>query len=426
MAHQRHPRLLSSLLTLLLLVANAFCAHAQTLTVLHNFTGAGDGGTPFAGLTMDATGNLYGAAADGGVQSCASHQGFGCGTVFKLTKRSDWSFSLLYTFQGNNDGAYPLGGVTIGRDGSLYGTTAVGGGDGCAVGVLGGCGTVYHLQPRARFCGTVLCPWTETVLYRFPGAAAGFFPEDAVTFDSAGNLYGTTNEGSISDGGGVVFELTPSDPAWTETVLHEFTGIGSDGSLPTSGVIFDSAGNLYSTTSAGGINEGGLLYQLIPGGSEWTLNPLYSFQFPNIIPYGGVIADGAGNLYGTTVLGNGAGSVFEMVAHGGVWTYQLLYALPGPVGAWGPTANLAMDAAGNLYGTTYNGGGSPNCHLGCGTIFELSPGNGSWLYTVLHEFTGSEGSLPWGGIVVDTNGNLYGTTTMGGTYNEGVVWELMR
>ena len=399
-------------------------ALAQTLTVLHNFTGGQDGGTPFAGLTMDEAGNLYGAAADGGLTSCTSHQGFGCGTLFRVNRRSGWSFSLLYTFQGDNDGAYPLGALTIGHDGSLYGTTAIGGGGGCGLGILLGCGTVYNLKPAAVFCRNVLCSWTETVLYRFPGGAGGFFPEDGVIFDSAGNLYGTTNQGSISDGGGVVFELTPSGSGWTETVLHEFTAIPPDGSLPTSGLIFDSAGNLYGTTVAGGSEQGGMVYQVVPNGSNSPFNELYSLQFPNIIAHGGVIADAAGNLYGTTLLGSGAGSVFELVADGDMWSYQLLYALPGPPGAWGPTANLTMDAAGNLYGTTYNGGGSPNCNLGCGTIFKLSPGNGGWVYTLLHAFTGSEGALPWGGVILDANGILYGTTTKGGTYNEGVVWEL--
>ncbi len=413
-------RLLISILTVLA----ACLTQAQTLTVLHNFTGAQDGAKPFAGLTMDAAGNLYGAAAEGGFQSCTSHQGFGCGTVFKLSKRSNWAFNLLYTFQGDNDGAYPLGNVTIGPDSSLYGTTAIGGGGGCQLGILLGCGTAYKLTPLARFCNRVLCPWSETVLFRFPGGLGGFFPRDAVTFDSAGNMYGTTFQGSISDGGGVVFELAASGSGWTETVLHEFTGIASDGSLPVAGVIFDSAGNLYGTASAGGSTQGGIAYQLVPTGSNSTLNVLYAFQFPNILPYGGLIADRAGNLYGTTLLGNGAGSVFELVAQGSSWSYQLLYALPGGVDAWGPTASLAMDPAGNLYGTTYNGGSSPNCHLGCGTIFKLTPSNGNWAYTLLHEFTGSEGALPWGSVVVDANGNLYGTTSMGGTYDEGVVWAL--
>ena len=137
--------------------------------------------------------------------------------------------------------------------------------------------------------------------------------------------------------------------------------------------------------------------------------------------------DSEGNLYGTTQLEQWRGSsVFELTPNGGSWTYQLLYALPGPRNSTGPTASLAMDAAGNLYGTTYNGGGSSNCNLGCGTVFKLTHSNGSWTYTLLHAFTGAEGSLPWGGVALDANGNLYGTTTTGGSYNEGVVWELMQ
>lgn len=167
-----------------------------------------------------------------------------------------------------------------------------------------------------------------------------------------------------------------------------------------------------------------MVYQLDPMGSGSPLTQLYAFSFPNIIPKGGIIMDSAGNLYGTTELGSGAGSVFELVFNGVGWTYQLLYALPGPRSADGPTASLAMDAAGNLYGTTYNGGGSSNCNLGCGTIFQLTHSNGSWTYTLLHAFTGAEGALPYGRVTLDASGNLYGTSTLGGTYNQGVVWEL--
>ncbi len=423
------PRILNTHLLFRLLICTltlfpGCVTQAQTLTVLHNFTGAQDGATPFAGLTVDAAGNLYGAAANGGVQPCSWHTGFGCGTVFKLSRRTSWTFSLLYAFQGVDDGAYPIGNVTVGSDGGLYGTTAVGGGGTCGLGVLLGCGTVFNLRPPARPCKNVLCPWTETVLYRFPGAAAGFFPEGALTFDSSGNMYSTTDEGSIANGGGVVFELTPSASGWNESVLHEFTGLAPDGSLPASGVIFDSAGNIYGTTPDGGGLEGGTVYKLSPSGSGWTISYPYAFQFPNILPYGGLISDRSGNLYGTTLVGDGAGSVFELVSHGGSWSYQLLAALPGQRSAMGPYSSLAMDAAGALYGTTYNGGSSPNCHLGCGTIFKLTPSNGAWVYTLLHEFTGTEGALPYAGVVLDADGNLYGTATQGGTYNLGVVWKL--
>jgi hypothetical protein len=413
----------TALSSALVMVATA-SSLAQTLTVLHNFTGGQDGGTPFAGLTMDAGGNLYGAAAVGGIAPCPSHQDYGCGIVFKLTKRTNWTLSSLYAFQGGNDGAYPLGNVTIGGDGSLYGTTAIGGGGAnCQLGVLSGCGTVYNLRPPARPCTSIRCSWTETVLFSFPNNLAGSFPEAGVTFDAVGNIYGTNFQGSTGYSGNV-FELTPSGSGWNEIVLHAFTSIIPDGGGPQSGVIFDSAGNLYGTANYGGTTGGGMVYQLDPMGSGSPLTQLYAFSFPNIIPEGGLIMDSAGNLYGTTVLGSGAGSVFELISDAGGWTYQLLYALPGPRSADGPTASLAMDAAGNLYGTTYNGGGSSNCNLGCGTIFKLTHSNGSWTYTLLHAFTGAEGSLPYGSVALDANGNLYGTTTLGGSYNEGVVWEL--
>ncbi len=397
---------------------------AQTLTVLHNFTGGQDGAEPVAGLTMDAGGNLYGAAAEGGIEPCPSHQDFGCGIVFKLNKRTNWTLSSLYAFQGGNDGAYPLGDVTIGRDGSLYGTTGVGGGGAnCQIGVFSGCGTVYNLRPPARPCTSIRCPWTETVLYSFPNNLSGSFPEAGVTFDTAGNIYSTNFQGSTGYSGNV-FELTPSGSVWSETVLHAFTSILPDGGSPKSGVIFDSAGKLYGTATYGGTNGGGMVYQLDPMGSGSSLTQLYSFSFPNIIPQGGLIMDNAGNLYGTTLLGSGDGSVFELIRDGDNWTYQLLYAFSGTLSAWGPTASLAMDPAGNLYGTTYNGGGSSNCNLGCGTIFKLTASNGSWTYTLLHAFTGAEGSLPDGSVALDASGNVYGTTTTGGTYNQGVVWEL--
>ena len=150
-APRKQPRSLTLILFCVVFGLPILPLQAQTLSVLHNFTGAQDGGTPFAGLTMDAAGNLYGAAADGGLEPCTSHERFGCGTVFKLSKRIEWTFNLLYTFQGDNDGAYPIGGLTIGRDGSLYGTTAIGGGGGCALGILLGCGTVYNLKPPSRF-----------------------------------------------------------------------------------------------------------------------------------------------------------------------------------------------------------------------------------------------------------------------------------
>jgi uncharacterized repeat protein (TIGR03803 family) len=201
-------------------------------------------------------------------------------------------------------------------------------------------------------------------------------------------------------------------------------------------VIFDSAGNLYGTTYSGGANNCGTVYELSPSGSTWTETVLYSFQCGFGVPdggapVGGLIFDAAGNLYGTTNIGgtNNGGTVFELSpSGGGNWTFQVLYGLPynGDFDFiyYGPTGSLAMDAAGNLYGTGLMDGAS-----GSGNVFKLTPSNGSWIYTDLYDFRGPEGAYPWGDVVLDAHGNLYGTASAGGE-NQcngngcGVVWEV--
>src|SRR5208337_3323994 len=296
-------------------------AQAQTLTVLHNFTGGQDGAYPFAGVTMDGAGNLYGSAAGGGYagSNCAANAG--CGTVFKLThKGSGWVFSPLYSFEGGNDGNYPEARVIIGANGSLYGPTFEGGGGGCTYFGGVGCGTVFMLAPYPTACKTALCPWEETVLYRFPGGSNGGSDGDRpsygdLIFDGSGNLYGTTIVGGLladcnSGGCGVVYQLTPVNGGWAEDVLYPFTG-GPDRAYPYAGVIFDQAGNLYGTTYYGGTpgcyegNGCGTVFQLAPSGSGWTEKVLYTFQngSDGASPVGGLIFDQSGNLYGTTALG---------------------------------------------------------------------------------------------------------------------------
>ena len=234
-------------------------AQAQTFTVLHTFTGP-DGAYPYGRLAMDPGGNFYGTTYGGG-DGC---QGYGCGTVFKLVhKNAGWIFYPLYSFQGGNDGSYPLGGVTIGPDGSLYGTTTVGGGGPCnLIGGPGpGCGTVFRLQPPARACPNFRCPWTETVVYRFTGGNAGAYPGyGEVVFDQAGNLYGTTEGDEGNGNAAIVFKLAPSNGGWTESLIYNF---GT--AFVASGVIFDGAGNLYGTAAAGG-NGYGSVYKLTPSG----------------------------------------------------------------------------------------------------------------------------------------------------------------
>jgi len=377
---------------------------------------------------MDQAGNFYGPSPSGGIN--------GNGLVFRLSKKgSGWIFNPLYDFLGGyygggDDGSAPYAGVIFGPDGSLYGTTYFGGGvEYCDQ----GCGTVFSLKPYPTACKTAVCGWQETVLYRFTGDSDGLNPTAGVIFDQVGNLYGITSWGFGGDNkGGTVWELTPSGSGWTESTLYSFSG-GNDGGGP-SGLTFDNAGNLYGTTNGGGTYSAGTVFQLTPSGSGWTEKILYSFQGGNDggIPVAGVIFDPSGNLYGTTSGGGqgGGGTVFKLTPSNGSWTFSLVYSFISN-GGGGPGANLVMDAAGNLYGTTVNGG-SGNCSNGCGTVFKLMPSGGSWTYNLLHEFTGgSDGAFPVCEVVFDANGNLYGTASQGALTGCqyypggcGTVWEI--
>ena len=393
------------------LLATAFAlalpAQAQTFAVLHNFTGGGDGANPYAGVTADRAGNLYGTAAAGG------HLGYG--DVFKLTHSgSGWTLNPIYSFQGG-DGAGPLARVIVGPDGALYGTTSTGGQG-------GGSGTVFRLTPPATACKTVLCSWTETVLHSFEGGHNdGAYPGYGdVAFDSAGNLYGTTIYGgpgsdgcNDSDNCGTVYEVAHQNGDWNESVIWYFAQGIILGFWPYNGVILDSAGNVY-----GGVTWVGDVYELTPGqgGSGWSATILYNFANQGTGgPEGGLIFDHAGNLYSTTSIGGsgGGGSLFELSPSGGVWTLTTLYSFnySGSNEMPGPSSTLTMDASGALYGNTYAEGA-----YGYGSIFKLTPSQGSWTYTSLHDFTGgSDGGYPWGQVILDANGNVYGTTTVGGS-----------
>jgi len=416
----------------LLLIFAAAQAEAQTFQVLHNFTGGQDGGEPAAGLTMDAAGSLYGTTYIGGYTAGNCYGS--CGTVFRLKRAGQsWVLNSLYLFRGGNDGANPGSRVVFGPDHSLYGMTWTGGGESCPTGNIHGCGTVYNLRPSPTACATVLCPWRETVLYRFAGGPYdGATPSDKPVFDSAGNMYGTTYEGGTANDYvcfgthytcGTVFEMSPSNGGWTEGLIYKLTG-EADGSNPDAHVTFDANGNLYGTTSANGYpNIGGTVFELTPSGAGWSENTLFDFSYiVGDSPRNGLIFDAAGNLYGATPF-NGphyGGVVFELQASSGGWTFAPLYNFSGNDQTVGPNGDLLMDSAGNLYGTvgslgTYNKG----------LVFELSPTMYGWSLTVLHEFTGQDdGAFPTGGVVLDAQGNLYGTAESGGSYNQGVVWEI--
>jgi uncharacterized repeat protein (TIGR03803 family) len=390
-------------MVLALTVVPTPAAHAQTFTVLHNFTNGQDGAFPFAGLTIKA-GNLYGTAFDGGL---------GDGTVFELTpKRPGWRFHPLYSFPANESGgAEPQARVIVGPNGTLYGTTRGGGNN--AGGVVF---NLKHHQPQPA--DPLSAPWTETVLYNFPEYHGDASPPGTgdVVFDQAGNLYGTTTEGG-SDVLGAVYELTPSG---TESVLHSFAG-GSDGSYPYSGVIFDGSGNLYGTTSEGGDGACGggcgTVYKMTPSGSGWTERPIYSFtgESDGARPYGGLIFH-KGNLYGTTFVGGKGlgGTVFKLTPNSdGSWKFHLLYSFAGNAG---PDGSLTMYED-TLYGIT--GQNDPWVY---GEVFELTL---SGAYTPLYDFkAGDDGCFPHGNVVLDASGNIYGTAEECGKNGYGTVWEL--
>ncbi|MFZ0314718.1 MAG: choice-of-anchor tandem repeat GloVer-containing protein [Candidatus Korobacteraceae bacterium] len=412
-------------------------AAAQTFTVLHNFTNGADGRDPFAGLSMDRAGNLYGTAARGGLTNCDG--GNGCGVVFKLSNHNGgWTFSTLLEFNGT-DGLSPQARVIVGPDGNLYGTTVNGGtnGEDC-VELASGCGVVFKLTPPPNICRSTTCPWNETVLYNFSGDD-GAFPYNEVVFDEAGNLYGTTEMGGTSGlcnpygifGCGNVFKLSPAQ-GWMENILYEFQSNGTDGVEPMSNLIFDAVGNLYGATVNGGTTGGGTIFELSSSGGSWNESVLFGqFTLSNSTgeqPWGGVIFDPQGNLYGTTsygsYYGDTAGTIFKMTPGSGSWSYDVLYTIPSidpQIG--GPVASLTSDAAGNLYGTTRTGGVN-----GDGQVFKITPDG---TFTSLHDFLGgSDGCEPQSNVVIDSHGNLYGTATFCGEARNncsigcGTVWEI--
>jgi hypothetical protein len=396
----------------------AFCAltteaPAQTFNVIYAFRGGNDGAFPYAGVTMDGAGRLYGTTYAGGAYTTCGH-GEGCGVVYQLVYRgSGWSINPLHQFGETNDGAQPEARVVFGPDGTLYGTTSSGGNYIQTCGLFGEdgyCGTVFNLRPPPSVCKTALCPWLETVIYRFNGTDGNQPASADLTFDHAGNAYGTTSASGVpaclDAGCGNVFELSPSGGGWNESVLYQFTAEFETGNYgPTNRVIFDNAGNLYGTVVGG-------VFELTPGEGGWLENLIYPFgEFSNG-GNAGLITDQSGNFYGVSANGGeyGAGTAFELSPSGSGWTPTILYNFGQGTSGSTPLSTLVMDAAGNLYGTTQLGG-----QFGFGTAFKLTRSQGSWLYTSLHDFTsGSDGGNPYGQLILDDAGNVFGTTEAGG------------
>jgi len=387
-------------------------AQAQRYTVIHNFTGQQDGAFPFTGVTIDAGGNLYGTAFGGGDA--------GFGTIYSLNPSgSGWVFSRLYSFSGVSDGAGPFARLVIGPNGAFFGSTAEGGGGPCTTGYRG-CGTVFELQPPMTVPAHAVNSWNVTTLYRF-SEDDGAYPQGELTFDDAGNIYGTTVNGG-GDGWGTVYKLTNSSGGWSSNVIYQVQNNG-DGQYAWGGVVFDATGNLYGVFSGGGPYGFGAVFELTPSGSGWRESTVHGFSFVShdgASPQTGLIADRSGNLYGTTVHDpTGGGTAFELSNSSGDWSYNFLYGFRGGIDL-GPYDSLVMDSAGNLYGTTFGDG-----RYGAGSVFKLTRSSGGWTYTSLHDFTGgSDGGNPVSKLTFDSDGNLYGTASDGGAHGKGVVFEI--
>lgn len=278
-----------------------------------------------------------------------------------------------------------------------------------------GAGTVFELSPNGG-------DWTEQTLYTFQGGSDGSDPSSGLIADSAGNLYGETAGGG-SQSNGTIYELSPSGSNWTKTTLYSFVD-ASTGMFPNGGLLFDSNGNLYGTTAQGGVPLAlGTVFQLTPDGhGNWTEKVIFEFGngHDGGMPLAGLVADSQGNLFGTTFAGYGvAGAVYELIPRqNGKWRRKVLHGFKGGKDGEFPSGNLVLDASGNVYGTAQEGGAqqSGSCPFGgCGTVFKLTRSAKTWRFSVLYTFNGGQdGKQPDGALAFDASGNLYGTTEQGG------------
>jgi hypothetical protein len=380
---------------------------AWTETLVYVFKGhnQNDGSSPSGSLIADSAGNFYGVTGYGGTGPCVLFgTATGCGTVFELsppkTKGGQWAEKVLYNFQGGKDGDLPSGPLVFDKAGNLYGATTFGGGKGttCDFFYGGNCGTVFKLSPPKTKGGK----WTEKVLHSFAGVAQGkkygdgAVPNGGLIFDSKGTVYGTTaiggnqicqNAQGHPIGCGTVFRLHPpakAGDAWIERVLHRFRGYPNDGELPSAGLILDSGGTLYGTTTGGGNQAVGTVFALMQskeGGGLWEEALLHQFTAGSdgAVPNAPLTLNAVGGLYGTASIGGavGGGTLFRLKRspkrH--TWTFDAFYTFTGfPDGSY-PASELTLGPSGSYYGTTRQSGNTgQNCgRLGCGTVFESTP-----------------------------------------------------
>lgn len=412
-------------MTALILSASA---DAATFKVLYNFCSryqCSDGASPYAGLTVDKAGNLFGTTAGGGLVADGMRN-WSYGTVYELTP--DGTETVLHSFSGGSDGASPMSRVIEDPYGNLYGTAANGGSSACHL----GCGTVYRISPDG----------VETTLHGFTGGADGYFSEASLVMDASGNLFGTTKYGGgtkvcFSNSCGTVFRIAPDG---TETILHTFClkAHCGDGFGPDAPLVLDLTGSLYGTTYNGGAHKDGewhscgglgcgVIFRLNADGTE---TELYAFRGPRrdgAEPRSGITMDKSGNVYGTTLDGGGTcyrdhcgkGTVYKITPDG---TETQLHVFRGGSDGAYPYGGVVLDRAGNLYGTT--SGDNISCDVAsphCGTVFEITADGA---YRVLHWFKGGRsGATPFAGLLL-YRGKLYGTSTWGGANDGGTIFEI--
>ena len=424
MLNKKYTAVRTLLLTIFVTALFGSGAWGQTFNVLHAFEGApGDGEKPLTGQVFDGQGNLYGVTESGG-DACGNG---GCGTVYQLKRNSDgsWTETVIHAFDGD-DGTYPFTSPVFDSQGNIDGAT-------WAQDHGQDAGFVYQLVPGAN--GS----WTESVLHEFSAPWEGGEPSE-LTLDTEGNIYGAATSGGVHDAG-TIFSLNRSS-GWQDRLIHAFDGYpGAGGGEPEGAITFDSNGNLYGTTFIDGTYNDGVVFKMTnQGGSFWHETVLYTFtgasdgRNPT-----GVVFGPDGSLYGTTVdggnMGNshcslGCGTVFRLTPNpDGTWTKTVPYVFRGGPGDGAlPYAHITSDVAGNIYGTTAAGGSasSPCPSDGCGTVFKLTPSSGGqWTESILHFFTGGlDGFNPQGPVAIDAAGNLYGTAYFGGAYNYGVAYEI--
>ena len=382
-----------SLASMIAVVAFApVIARAQSETVVYSFRGNAFGSEPVGSLVGDSKGNAYGTASTGGSSNCPG----GCGLVFK---GGPFGFAIVYSFTGGpNDGANPRGMLLLDKSsGNLYGTTAEGG--------TNGNGTVFKITPSG----------TETILWSFgaSGSGDGTGPNGSLAMDAHGNLYGTTHSGGAFNSGSV-FKITASG---VESVLYSFQD-GTDGAWPLGGPILDKAGNIYGTTSVGG-GGAGTVFELSASGEETILHKFDSTSSDGVQPCSSLVFGPKGDLFGTTEFGGtqGKGTVFVLNPDTGYEKVLYSFGSQSGDGIW-PFAGVTFDTKGNLYGTTLNGGFD-----NLGTVYSLTPsGTESVVYSFGEQNT--DGNVPYGGLLLDSQGNLYGTTIIGGIHGQGAIFRI--